>query len=603
MSSKTEAILKDVFGYDGFRHSQRKIIDALVARRDCLVLMPTGGGKSLCYQIPALAQQGIGVVISPLIALMHDQVEALLELGVEAAYLNSSQDFEQRREVFKKLHSGKLKLLYLSPERLLMDDTLELLRRLDISLFAIDEAHCVSQWGHDFRKEYKRLDCLPTLFPDVPRVALTATADARVRKEIVEQLHLENAEQFVHSFDRPNICYQVVDANNPKQQLWRFLSSQHPDDAGIIYCLSRNRTEEIAAFLNENGRTALIYHAGLGDQERSENQRRFLLEDGLIMVATIAFGMGIDKPDVRFVAHMNLPKNLEAYYQETGRAGRDGLPANAWMAYSLKDVMTLSSFVEDSDAAPAHKQLMQHKLRTMLGWCEVTTCRRRPLLNYFNEKVEKDCGNCDNCLTPPDVFNNTENAQRALSCVYRTGQRFGVNYLIDVLHGKSADARIARNGHDQLELFGSGKQTDNRQWRDLYRQLIASGFLVLDDEGHGGLRLDPSCRPVLRGEQEVMQRHQTKAAAKASKKPATELLDPQDEELFNALRALRAGIAKEHGIPPYVIFHDTTLIALATHKPLGYDDLTSISGIGQTKQERYGAAFIGVIQGYLERRE
>lgn len=602
MSLKIDAILKDVFGYDGFRHSQRKIINALIAGQDCLVLMPTGGGKSLCYQIPALSQNRLGVVISPLIALMHDQVEALLQLGVAAAYLNSSQDYNQRREVFQKINRGALKLLYLSPERLLMADTLELLKRLDISLFAIDEAHCVSQWGHDFRKEYKQLDCLPTLFPKVPRVALTATADKQVRNEIIAQLHLENAAQFVHSFNRPNICYQVVDANNPKQQLWQFLSSQHPDDAGIVYCLSRKRVQEIADFLNHQGRTALIYHAGLVGQKRRHNQRRFLLEDGLIMVATVAFGMGIDKPNVRFVAHLNLPKNLESYYQESGRAGRDGLPANAWMTYSLQDVITLGAFVEDSDAAVAHKKRMRHKLDIMLGWCEATTCRRTALLNYFNEVVEADCGNCDNCLTPPDVFDNTENAQRALSCVYRTGQRFGVNYLLQVLQGKVGDPRVTKNRHDKLELFGAAKNTDTRQWRDLFRQLIASGFLILDDAGHGGLRLAACCRPVLRGQQKVRQRRHIRAPAKAAKKPSATLLNPKDEQLFAALRELRAGIAKQHGVPSYVIFHDTTLIALATDKPLNYQDLTNISGIGQTKQQRYGKAFIGVIRGFLDRQ-
>lgn len=598
MISDPNTILRDVFGYEGFRHSQRDIVDALINGRDCLVLMPTGGGKSLCYQIPALAQEGLGIVISPLIALMHDQVEALQELGVEAACLNSSLDQQQKQEVYRKLDNGILKLLYLSPERLLLDDTLEMLQRQRLNLFAIDEAHCVSQWGHDFRREYKQLECLPKLFPETPRIALTATADGRIRNEIVEQLHLENAEQFVHSFDRLNICYQVVDANNPRQQLLGFLSRNHPQDAGIVYCLSRARTEEIADFLNQQGRTALVYHAGLSDYERASNQRRFLLEDGLIMVATVAFGMGIDKPDVRFVAHMNLPKNLEAYYQETGRAGRDGLPANAWMAYSLKDVMTLGSFVDNSDATQAHKQLMQHKLRTMLGWCEVTSCRRRPLLKYFNELMDQDCGNCDNCLNPPEVIDSTENARRALSSVYRTGQRFGVNYLIEVLQGKLSDVRVQQNGHDRLKLFGSGAATNSRQWRDLFRQLIANGYIALDDEGHGGLRLDNACRPVLRGEQQVFQRQQKKAPAKVSK-AKNDLLAAKDEALFSALRSLRTDIARQHGIPPYVIFHDATLIALATYKPIKVEQLTSINGIGQTKQARYGDAFVNVITEFV----
>lgn len=591
--------LKKVFGYAEFRHAQKEIVDTLIQGEDCLVLMPTGGGKSLCYQIPALVRSGTAVVVSPLIALMQDQVEALQQLGVSVGFLNSTQDHEQRWQVTNQLTSGELKLLYLSPERLLMPETLELLGQVDVSLFAIDEAHCVSQWGHDFRKEYQQLDCLPTIFPNIPRVALTATADQRVRKEISVQLQLENAQHFVHSFDRPNISYHVVDANDARQQLWRFLSTQHPNDAGIVYCLSRNRTEQIADYLNEKGRTALVYHAGMTDEARNTNQRRFLLEDGIVMVATIAFGMGIDKPDVRFVAHMNLPKNLEAYYQETGRAGRDGLPATAWMAYSLKDVMTLNTFVEESDAGQQHKLLMQHKLRTMLGWCELTTCRRVALLKYFDEEMPQSCGNCDNCLAPPEVIDSTENARRALSCVYRTGQRYGVSYLVEVLRGSTADSRVKQNGHDRLELFGTGDAISAREWRDLFRQLIASGYLVMDEEGHGGLRMDESCRPVLRGELEILQRRPRKTA-KPEKKGGKLLIDESDQPLFEALRSLRTRLAKEAGIPPYVVFPDTTLIALATHKPTEYQSLTSITGIGQTKQERYGEAFIGVIRQFIQ---
>ncbi|MEJ2176824.1 MAG: DNA helicase RecQ [Gammaproteobacteria bacterium] len=595
MSSQSETILKEVFGYDGFRHSQAQIINCLLDSQDCLVLMPTGGGKSLCYQIPALIREGVAIVVSPLIALMQDQVEALKQLGISAGYLNSTQDQEQRWATKNALAAGELKLLYLSPERLLMPDTLDFLDQLEIGLFAIDEAHCVSHWGHDFRKEYKQLECLPTRFPKVPRIALTATADKRVRREIVEQLHLEQAQHFVHSFDRPNICYQVVDADNSRQQLWQFLSNYHQNDAGIVYCLSRKRAESVAAWLNQQGRTALAYHAGMSDQDRARNQRRFLVENGIVMVATIAFGMGIDKPDVRFVAHLNLPKNLEAYYQETGRAGRDGLPANAWMAYSLKDVMTLSSFVEDSEAGDAHKQLMQHKLRTMLGWCEITSCRRRALLQYFDEIMQEGCGNCDNCLSPPEVFDNTENAQRALSCVYRTGQRFGVNYLIEILQGSTKDPRVKQYGHDQLGLVGTGASVPTRDWRDLFRQLIASGYLTMDDEGYGSLVLDPSCRPVLRGEVSVMQRHQTKTT-KTRKKSADAELDPEDESLFEALRALRSELAKQHGIPPYLVFHDSTLASLATHKPQEYDELMNINGIGRQKQERYGEEFLTLIR-------
>jgi len=594
--------LKNVFGYAEFRHAQKKIIETLIGGEDCLVLMPTGGGKSLCYQIPALVRDGTAVVVSPLIALMQDQVEALQQLGVNVGFLNSTQDHEQRWQVTNQLTSGELKLLYLSPERLLMPETLELLSQVNISLFAIDEAHCVSQWGHDFRKEYQQLGCLPAVFPKVPRVALTATADQRVRKEISVQLQLENAKHFVHSFDRPNIAYHVVDAHDARKQLWQFLSTKHPEDAGIVYCLSRNRTEQIAEYLNDKERTALVYHAGMSDEARNVNQRRFLLEDGIIMVATIAFGMGIDKPDVRFVAHMNLPKNLEAYYQETGRAGRDGLPATAWMAYSLKDVMTLNTFVEESDAGQQHKQLMQHKLRTMLGWCELTTCRRTALLRYFDETMQDSCGNCDNCLSPPAVIDSTENARRALSSVYRTGQRFGVSYLIEVLRGSTTDPRVKQNTHDQLDLFGTGQSVSARAWRDLFRQLIASGYLVMDEEGHGGLRMDESCRPVLRGEIEIMQRQprKTEKPEKPEKRSGKTLVNQSDQPLFEALRGLRTRLAKEAGIPPYVVFPDTTLIALATYKPTEYQSLTSISGIGQTKQERYGDAFIGVIRQFTD---
>ena len=594
---RMEKVLREVFGFDHFRHHQKEIVDTLVSGGDCLVLMPTGGGKSLCYQLPALVLHGTAVVVSPLIALMQDQVAALRQLGIDAGYLNSTQDHDERRNTLKRLDGGGLKLLYLSPERLLMPETLELLQRQPVSLFAIDEAHCVSQWGHDFRKEYRQLGCLPERFPDVPRIALTATADRRVRGEIIEQLHLERARQFVHSFDRPNICYRVSDARNSRESLWRFLRSQHPDDAGIVYCLSRRRTEEVARWFTQKGRVALPYHAGMSDTERATNQHRFLHEEGIIMVATIAFGMGIDKPDVRFVAHLNLPRNLESYYQETGRAGRDGQPASAWMSYSLGDVMTLSGFVESSDAGDAHKQVMQHKLRTLLGWCEITACRRRALLSYFDEDMASDCGNCDNCLWPPEVFDSTENAQRALSCVYRTDQRFGVGYLIDVLRGR-ADERIRRNGHDRLALFGTGSGLDDKQWRNLFRQLIATGMLKMDDAGHGSLLLTRSCRPLLRGETRFMQRVQQKpppGASRADRKTSTALGDG-DHALFEALRQLRAELARDQNVPPYVIFHDATLIDLATRKPRDTRSLVEIDGIGVSKQERYGQSVVDLIR-------
>ena len=599
MIERPEKVLREVFGYDRFRHHQKEIIDTLIAGGDCLVLMPTGGGKSLCYQVPALVMDGTAVVVSPLIALMQDQVAALRQFGIDAGYLNSTQDYEQRRDTFRRLSAGGLKLLYLSPERLLMPETLDLLQRHRISLFAIDEAHCVSQWGHDFRKEYRQLDCLPERFPDVPRIALTATADRRVRGEIVEHLHLERARRFLHSFDRPNICYRVVDARSSREELWRFIETQHPGDAGIVYCLSRRRTEEVALWLTGKGRVALPYHAGMPDAERAENQHRFLHEEGVIVVATIAFGMGIDKPDVRFVAHLNLPKNLEAYYQETGRAGRDGLPASAWMSYSLGDVMTLGNFVENSDAAGSHKQVMQHKLRTLLGWCEITTCRRRALLAYFNEDMASDCGNCDNCLWPPEVFDSTQNARLALSCVYRTGQRFGVGYLIGVLRGK-ADERMQRNGHDRLELFGTGTELDEKQWRNLFRQLIATGMLTMDDAGHGSLLLNEACRPLLREEARFMQRVQQKPARVKSRAPrkAPAALGEGDHALFEALRGLRADLARDQNVPPYVIFHDATLAELATQRPMDVDSLVEIGGIGAGKQERYGQAVVDLIRGF-----
>ncbi len=599
MIERPEKVLREVFGYDRFRHHQKEIIDTLIAGGDCLVLMPTGGGKSLCYQVPALVMDGTAVVVSPLIALMQDQVAALRQFGIDAGYLNSTQDYEQRRDTLRRLSAGGLKLLYLSPERLLMPETLDLLQRHRISLFAIDEAHCVSQWGHDFRKEYRQLDCLPERFPDVPRIALTATADRRVRGEIVEHLHLQRARRFLHSFDRPNICYRVVDARNGREELWRFLQTQHPGDAGIVYCLSRRRTEEVARWLTEKGRVALPYHAGMPDAERAENQHRFLHEEGVIVVATIAFGMGIDKPDVRFVAHLNLPKNLEAYYQETGRAGRDGLPASAWMSYSLGDVMTLGNFVENSDAAGAHKQVMQHKLRTLLGWCEITTCRRRALLAYFDEDMTSDCGNCDNCLWPPEVFDSTQNARLALSCVYRTGQRFGVGYLIGVLRGK-ADERMQRNGHDRLELSGTGTDLDEKQWRNLFRQLIATGMLTMDDAGHGSLLLSEACRPLLREETRFMQRVQQKPARAKSRnaRKAPVALGEGDNALFEALRGLRADLARDQNVPPYVIFHDATLAELAARRPMDVDSLVEIGGIGAGKQERYGQAVVDLIRGF-----
>ncbi|MGD8937383.1 MAG: DNA helicase RecQ, partial [Thiogranum sp.] len=491
-------ILRSVFGYDDFRHRQSDIIQTLVEGRDALVLMPTGGGKSLCYQVPALVRDGVGVVVSPLIALMQDQVDALRQLGVRAAFLNSTQDADTQRGVEQALLDAELDLLYVAPERLLMPRMQALLERSRVALFAIDEAHCVSQWGHDFRREYQQLTVLHERFPGVPRIALTATADRRTRDEIVAQLDLGEAARFVHSFDRPNIRYTISEGNNPRDRLWRFIQGEHSEDAGIIYCLSRNRVEQVADWLCGKGRVALAYHAGLPERVRRENQARFLREDGVIIVATIAFGMGIDKPDVRFVAHLNVPKSLEAYYQETGRAGRDGLPADAWMAYNLQDVISLRRMMNETDADEQFKRIAHNKLETMLGLCELTRCRRQTLLAYFGETLEQPCGNCDNCLQPPTTWDATEAAQKILSCVYRTGQRFGVNYVIDVLVGKQ-DERILANGHDQLSTFGIGARFSASQWRHVVRQVIAQGFLDVDTEGHGAVRLTPAARPLLRG--------------------------------------------------------------------------------------------------------
>lgn len=588
-------VLQNVFGFSAFRHNQQSIVDHVNAGGDALVLMPTGGGKSLCYQIPALIRPGTGVVVSPLIALMQDQVVALKELGVNAAFLNSSLSAAEARDVEAQLEAGEIDLLYVAPERLLNERTLAMLSRIQVSLFAIDEAHCVSQWGHDFRPEYQQLRMLHERFPAVPRIALTATADKRTRIEIIEQLNLHDAEVYLNSFDRSNIFYAIAEANQAKQQLWQFIESQHANDAGIVYCLSRKKVEAIAEWLQQQGRTALPYHAGLTSQLRAHTQQRFLREEGVIIVATIAFGMGIDKPDVRFVAHLNLPKNIEAYYQETGRAGRDGLPANAWMAYGLQDVITLRQFMQDSDAPDLIKRVEHHKLDAMLGLCESISCRRHALLAYFDENSPEKCGHCDNCQNPPEHFDATEIAQKALSCVYRTEQRFGVNYLIDVLTG-SDDERIKTNQHDQLSTFGIGSELTATQWRGIFRQLIATGYLDIDINRYGALRLTEKCRTILRGEQNLLLRkHQPKqAAGKTAKKQS--LVRPQDQALWEALRELRTQIAKENGMPPYVIFHDSTLQEMCQTRPMDMAAMQRISGIGAQKLERYGEAFLRVIQ-------
>ncbi len=591
---RAQKILKTTFGYDSFRHSQQEIIQQLLDGKDALVLMPTGGGKSLCFQIPAIVRTGTAIVVSPLIALMQDQVDALRQLEIKAAFLNSSLSFKESQNIEQQLINNELDLLYLAPERLLTEQMLALLDRTQVSLFAIDEAHCVSQWGHDFRPEYQKLKILHERFPSIPRIALTATADQRTRDEIVLQLKLENAGIYINSFDRPNINYAITEGNNPKQRLWRFLEEKHPQDAGIVYCLSRKKVESIAEWLSDQGRLALPYHAGLPQELRQKNQQRFLREEGVIIVATIAFGMGIDKPDVRFVAHLNLPKSIEAYYQETGRAGRDGEPAHAWMAYGLQDVITLRQFMQDSKADEMHKRVEHHKLESMLGLCELITCRRHALLAYFDEKSKEKCGACDNCLNPPEKWDGSEAAQKALSSIYRTEQRFGVNYIVDILLGK-IDERTQRNRHDQISTFGIGKEFSNAEWRSIFRQLIALGYIDIDMERHGALRLTEKCRPILRGEQKLDLRKQTKEEKLVKEKKQKSTVRPQDEPLWEALRALRLELAEESGVPPFVIFHDSTLQDMVRKRPKTSDDMRRISGVGEQKLARYGQKYLSEI--------
>ncbi|MEA1888165.1 MAG: DNA helicase RecQ [Pseudomonadota bacterium] len=594
------AILRKTFGYDEFRHNQADIIQTLLAGNDALALMPTGGGKSLCYQIPAICRPGTGIIISPLIALMQDQVDALKQLGISCAFINSTLDRESQREIERALVNDELDLLYIAPERLLNEYTLSLLVRCQIALFAIDEAHCVSQWGHDFRPEYQRLSLLHQRFSYVPRIALTATADETTRNEIISQLDLHQASTFISSFDRENLCYQIVEGRNGRDQLWQFLEKEHPHDAGIVYCLSRKKVEQVAEWLSDKGRIALPYHAGLSDSLRQQHQNRFLREDEVIIVATIAFGMGIDKPDVRFVAHLSLPKSIEAYYQETGRAGRDGLPANTWMNYGLQDVISLRQMMQSSEAADTYKRVSMQKLEAMLGLCESAVCRRQTVLAYFGEALAEPCGNCDNCLSPPELWDASEAAQKALSCVYRSGQRFGVNYLINILRGK-LDERIQANGHDVLSTFGIGVDDSIQHWRTLYRQLIALGYLEVDPDGHGALRLTEKCRPLLRGERGLKLRRppvvEKSRNGRARKQLAEVMIE--DKPLFSELRALRKELAETQGVPPYVIFHDTTLAAIAQHRPGDTAALLDIPGIGQHKLEHYGERVIEIVRDHI----
>ena len=595
MTDTARALLQRVFGYAEFRGPQQAIIEHVNTGGDALVLMPTGGGKSLCFQVPALLREGTAVIISPLIALMQDQVDALVQLGVAAACLNSSLTAADAADVERQLLAGQLKLVYVAPERLLTERFMALLDRIPVSLFAIDEAHCVSQWGHDFRPEYRQLDVLHARWPAVPRIALTATADPPTRREIVERLGLEDAAQFVSSFDRPNIRYRVEPKRGATKQLLDFVSG-HTGESGIVYCLSRRSVEQTAAALVDAGVSALPYHAGLPSEERARNQRRFLREEGVVMVATIAFGMGIDKPDVRFVAHLNLPKSIEGYYQETGRAGRDGDPAEAWLAYGLGDLVTLSQMIEGGESSDERKRVERRKLDALLGFCETLRCRRAALLGNFGESHPGNCGNCDNCLEPPERIDATQYAQMALSAAWRSGQRFGAAHLIDILRGV-ANERVAQLGHDKLSTFGVGRALDANAWRSVFRQLVAGGLLHVDVDGFGSLRLTEAARPVLRGETTIEMRREQPGARKRSGRSrgaaAADLqMTAEQTQRFEQLRALRAELARSQNVPAYVIFHDAVLRAIAIEQPRDLDQLGQISGVGAAKLARYGDSIL-----------
>ncbi|MHB9026183.1 MAG: DNA helicase RecQ [Armatimonadota bacterium] len=608
IDARARQLLRSVFGYDAFRSQQAEIIARVAGGGDAFVLMPTGSGKSLCYQLPALLRPGVGVVISPLIALMQDQVSALRQLGIRAAFLNSTLSAGEAQQVEREVRAGALDLLYIAPERLLQERTLALLAGSPLALFAIDEAHCVSQWGHDFRAEYLQLSILPERFPGVPRIALTATADAMTRKEVVIRLALDSARLFVDGFDRPNIRYRVQHKQNTKKQLLAFLREEHPRDAGIIYCLTRRKTEEIAAWLTEEGWNALPYHAGLDAETRRRHQDQFQRDDRVIMVATIAFGMGIDKPDVRFVAHLDIPKSVEAYYQETGRAGRDGQPADAWMLYGLGDVALMRQLLAQSTADEAHKRIEQQKLNALLGYCETAACRRQVLLSYFGENPPERCDNCDTCLHPVETWDGTQAARKALYCVRQTGQRFGVGHLTDVLTGDQT-TRVGDLRHDRLSAFGGGKELPAREWMSIYRQLVAMGHLTVDAEGHGSLLLTPSGLAILQQQETVRLRKDplpVREKRKRREKAVIDLPETQnadDQALWDALRALRLQLAQEANVPPYVIFHDSTLKDMVRYRPQTPEELGTLSGIGERKLARFGPAFLEVLHAYPGERE
>jgi len=596
-------VLREVFGFEQFRGEQSAIIEQVIGGGDALVIMPTGGGKSLCYQIPALVREGVGIVVSPLIALMADQVAALQQLGIAAEFINSTLAPREAAERERRMTAGELDLVYVAPERLCQPRFLELLDRTPAALFAIDEAHCVSQWGHDFRPEYMQLSVLGERFPEVPRLALTATADAPTRRDIVARLGLERGGQFVGGFDRPNIRYSVVPRSGGVRQLVEWLQDGHVGESGIVYCMSRRKTEEVAARLEEAGFPALPYHAGLEKEKRERHQRRFLRKEGLIVVATIAFGMGIDKPDVRFVAHLDLPKSVEAYYQETGRAGRDGLPAEAWLTYAAGDAAKIRRFIDESEAPDGQKQIEHRKLNALLGFCETTSCRRRVLLEYFGEQRESDCGNCDNCLNPALSYDGTTDARKALSNVYRTEQIFGAGHLADVLIGSQSE-RVLRLGHDRLSTYGIGRDKTKNEWQSIYRQLIAMGLLTVEPQ-HGSLQLTAKATPVLRGEQPVRLRKDPPKPKRGESKTARrnrrllELTEPDEQALFEALRAKRLAIATEQNVPPYVVFGDRTLIDMVRRKPVNRAQMQRVHGVGSAKLQRYGRDFLAVVREHL----
>ena len=607
-TDRLHSTLSSVFGLTAFRGAQEEIIRHVTDGGNCLVLMPTGGGKSLCYQLPSLLREGCGIVVSPLIALMRDQVAGLVEAGVNAAVLNSTLSYQEASEVERRLIAGDLDLLYVAPERLLTPRCLSLLEQARIALFAIDEAHCVSQWGHDFRPEYIGLSLLGERFPDVPRMALTATADELTRQEIVERLALKNAPQFVSSFDRPNIRYEIVDKKNAVAQLKTFIAERHAGDAGIVYCLSRAKVEDVALALQEAGIPALPYHAGLDAGVRARHQDRFINEDGVVIVATVAFGMGIDKPDVRYVAHLDLPKSIEAYYQETGRAGRDGKPSAAWMAYGLQDIVQQRRMIDESEAPDAFKRVSAQKLDALVGLAETVNCRRARLLAYFGETIAiGNCGNCDNCLTPPRVRDGKILAQKLLSCVYRTGQRFGAMHLFDVLVGRLTE-KVQQFGHDKLSVFGVGRELNEKQWRVVLRQLIAMGHLRSDNEAYGALKLAETARGVLRGETEVWLREEqqgtrNRAIRATSRRGELAPASPgqtkaADPALYAALKAWRTATARKRSVPAYVVLHDSTIDGIAAVRPASLAELRGIAGIGDKKLEHYGVELMEVINAH-----